>query len=362
MLIYIVCFIFFMVVAVEYDLQPFKSNTIFIIIIILLSLFAGFRGPEVAKDYGNYQSMFDHIYDLTEFNNALFLPLLEPGFAGIVLAFRSIFYDNYGLAIMLFYSFSSVLLKAVSIKNLSVNPYLAILFYYSHYFMLHEMTQIRIGFASAIFLVSLIFYLRGFKKVFVLMTLMATFFHYSAIMYLLLLLFDSRYFNKYVYAFILGISLLLGYLKIPVLNFLGNFDVGIISGKVSQYAGLVESGRATNINVFNVLNLLNIVICLYFIFFIPKQKLLEDKPILLFLKCNILAIFLLSLLSGFPSLAFRISELFGLASIFVYASLINYLPFYKLNILVTVLIAAIVFYITVYHVDLLNPYYIIHVK
>ncbi len=287
------------------------------------------------------------------------LPLLEPGFSGLVIFFRKIFQVNYGLALMLFFGLASVLLKTISIKHFSFNPYLVILFYYSHYFLLHEMTQIRIGLASAIFFVSLIFYLKGNKKAFILMILVATFFHYSAIMYFLILLFDPKKFSKYIYSSILGISILLGYLKIPLLNFLGNFDTSDISVRLSNYTSYVENGYSQSVNVFNILNLINIACCFYYIIFIPKLKLIEDKSLILFLKCNILSIFLLSFLSGVPSLAFRFSELFGTLSIFVFASLIRYLPFKKFNIIITLSIAFIIFYVIVFHLTLLSPYHII---
>ncbi len=362
MLIYVAYFIFFMVLAVEYELKPFRTEPWLLITVLLLGLLAGLRGPEVSKDYETYQAAFDYMYEMIGRDDGVFLPLFEPGFAIIVVIFRSLFEYNYGLAIMLFFGLTSVLLKTISIKHLTINPFLVILFYFSHYFLLHEMTQIRIGFASAIFFIALIYYLKNNRKVYVFIILIATFFHYSAIMYLLLLVFNSKYFNKYIYGSLLAFSLVLGYLKIPFLNFLGNFDPANVSGRLSNYANIVESGNAEIINVFNTLNLINIACCLYFIAFIPRMKLIADKSLLLFLKCNILSIFLLSLLSGVPSMAFRFSELFGLISMFVFASLIRYLPFLKFNILITILIAFVIFFITAFRGDLLNPYYMINIK
>lgn len=361
MIIYIAYFIFFVVLAVEYELKPFRSHVFLIIAAFLLAVLAGFRGPEVAKDYEGYQLIFDSIYEMRGVKD-VFIPLLEPGFAVIVLLFRSLFQNNYGLAIMLFVAIVSVVLKTISFKHLTFNPYLAILFYYSHYFLLHEMTQIRIGLASAIFFIALIFYLKGNTKVFMLMILGATFLHYSALLYLVVLLFDSKKFNKYLYSSLLLVSLILGYLKIPFLNFLGNFDPSSVSQRLGNYAWLVESGNAESVNVFNLLNLINMACSLYYIIFIPGQKLIEDKATTLFLKCNIVSILLLSLLAGIPSLAFRFSELFGIISIFLFTSLVKYLPFSKWNILITVTIAFIVFYTIVFHIELLNPYYMIKIK
>ncbi len=358
MLVYIVLFIFLMMLAGEYELEPFKNNVFLVFIILLLGGFAGFRGTDTSRDYESYQIIFDNIYEIRSNDFDHIFPILEPGFTGIVLIFRSLFIYDYVLAIMLFYGLTTVSLKILSIKKLSVNPYLVILFYYSQYYFLHEMTQIRIGLASAILLIAVIFYLKGNKLTFALLTIVAVFFHYSAILYLLILFLNSRHFNKIVYSGILGISIVFGFLQIPLANYLDIFIPTNLPGRLANYAVIVENGLAENINVFNVLNLLNIVVCLYFIIFISKEKLLSDKPLVLFLKCNIIAILFLSFLSGVPSLAFRVSELFGLMSIFVYASLVNYLPFGKLNILIIILIASIVFYSTVFHADLIRPYYI----
>lgn len=357
MLVYIIYFIFFTILAVEYDLSPFKNSTLLVFVILLLGFLTGLRGPDVGKDYESYKIIFDDIYELNGISTGTFLPVLEPGFSLIVIVFRLLFHFNYVLPIMLFFGLVSVLLKVISINRLSANPYLVILFYFSHYFLLHEMTQIRIGLASAIFFIALIYYLKENKRACLLMIMLAILFHYSAIMYLVIFLFDSRRFNKATYTGILVVSLVLGYLKLPLLNFFGNFIPGNLPGRLDIYATVVENGVADTINVFNVLNLLNIAICVYFIIFIPKQQLLSNKPLLFFLKCNIISIFFLSFLSGVPSLAFRVSELFGLMSIFVYAYLINYLPFGKLNILITILIAGIVFYVTAFYGDLLRPYY-----
>ena len=363
MLIYIVFFIFFALLSVEYELGTFKNNRILIsIIIILLTLFAGLRGPNVTKDYTSYVIIFDYINDLGFRNDGVFLPLFEPGFVAVIILLKDLFTVNFVVAIMLFFALATILIKIISIFKISPFPYLVILFYFSHFFFLHEMTQIRIGFASSIFFIALIYYLKGQRITFSLLILVATFFHYSAILFLLLLLFDSKKFNKYIYAGVIVMSLALGYLRLPLLNFLGNFDPANLSGKLNNYTDLVESGSAESIHVFNTLTVLSIIICSYFILCLPKEKIIEDKPIALFLKCTILSVFLLCFLSGIPSIAFRFNELFALVSIFLYASLVKYLPFGKFNIVVTILIAGVIFYTIVFHTGLVNPYYLQTIK
>ncbi len=360
MLIYVICFIFLAILALEYEFKAFESKLFLVIVIFLLALLAGFRNIDVDKDYFNYQLSFDLIYDIA--NSPAFLTIYEPGFLATVLIIRHFFENNYGIVIMLCVGLTSIILKVVSIKRFAINPYLVILFYFSHYFILQEMTEIRIGIASAIFLMSLVYYLKGNHIVFFALILLATSFHYSAIIFLLIFLFNTVDFNRFIYSTILVLSVLFAFIKLPLINVLGYFDLTLVSRKLNHYSDLVEQGVAENINVFNVINICNILCCLYLMFCIPKPLLILDKRLILFLKCNILSIFLLSLLSGVPSIAFRLSELFGIVSMFLFSYLVKYLPAFKYNILLLILLAGLFFYINLFYGELLGPYKLIKIK
>ena len=360
MLVYITYFIFIAILAIEYEFTPFKNNYLLFSIVILLALLAGFQDTNVSKDYLNYQYVFDNIYEITG-DNFYYLLSFEPGFVGIVVFFRKFFELNYGVAIMLFYALASLSIKVFSINRLSINPYLTLLFYFSYFFLLHEMTQIRISLASGIFLISLIPFLKGKRWTFTGLILLATCFHYSAIFYLLILLFNTNKLNKNLYTGILFLSLLLGFIKLPVLNLLGNFDVADLSSKLNNYIIISENGSIA-VNVFNSLNILNILCCFYLIFALSKEELTKDKRLTIFLKCNILSIFLFSLLAGAPAFSMRFNQLFGIAQIFLFTYLLKYLPFKKFNVFVLVLVAGFFFYVMEIYGGLLNPYKIINIK
>lgn len=360
MIIYILYFIFFAILALEYEFRPFKSKFLLATVALLLVLLAGFRGVDVDKDYENYQLSFDLIYDIA--NDPSFLSIYEPGFLGIVLLARYLFEQNYGLVIMAFIALMSVFLKVESIKRFPINPYLIILFYFSHYFILQEMTQIRIGIASAIFLISLPYYFKGNKALFVGLILLATAFHYTAICFLIVLLFNSDNFKYSIFFSMLALSLIFAFVKLPWLNFLRDFNTEDISGKLNNYTDLVEYGVIKSINVFNAINISNILCSVYLILFVPKSILITNKQLNFYLKCNILSIFLLSFLSGVPSVAFRFSELFGTVSIFLFGYLIKMLPAGKYNILLLIFLAGSFFYINIFYGKLLKPYQIINIQ
>ena len=332
---------------------------------VLLIFLAGFRDITVSRDYISYQYIFNTIYYITgsgsSGNDVSYLITFEPGFVATILFFRSLFEMNYGFAIMFFYAASSLLLKVYAINRLSINPYLTLLFYFSYFFLIQEMTQIRIGLASAIVFISFISLLNGKRMVFAGMIFLATCFHYSALFYLLILLFNNEKLNRNLYMVILLLSLVLGLLKLPLLSLLGNFDPSNVSTKLNSYVEISENGSVT-INVFNSLNICNILCCFYLLFAVSKEALYRDARLMLFLKCNILSIFLLSFLSGAPAFALRFSQLFSVGQIFLFPYLVKYLPTRKFNIFIVVLVAGLFFYVTQFYGDVLGPYKIVKIK
>jgi hypothetical protein len=360
MLIYILYFIFLAILAIQYQFTPFKSDILLSIIVIVLAFLAGFQDISVSKDYQNYQNVFDDIYQITG-DGYYYLLAFEPGFVAIVVFFRKLFATNYGMAIMIFYGLTSLTLKVFTINRLSINPYLTILFYYSYLFMILEMTQIRIGLASSIFLISLFSFLNGKRGTFLGLILLATCFHYSAIFYLLILIFNIDKLNKNLYVGILILSIILGAIKLPVLNLLGSLDFSSVSTKLTTYIEISKNGSIA-VNVFNSLNILNILCCFYLLVFVKNDEIIKDKRLILFLKCNILSIFSLSILAGAPAFAMRFNQLFGIVQIFLFGYLLKYLPAKKFNVFLLVVVAGIFFYVMEIYGELLNPFKIITIK
>lgn len=359
MLVYILFFIFIAILAIQYEFTPFENNYLLFSTAFLLALLAGFQDINVSKDYFNYQYAFDTVYYIT--NNPLFFLAYEPGFIAIVVFFRTLFHSNYGVAIMLFYALTSLIIKFFAIKRLSINPYLSILFYYSYFFLFHEMTQIRIALASAFFIISLFAFLKGKKMTFIALILFATLFHYSAFFYLLLLLFNTKNLNKNFYLGVLLLSIVLGIIRLPLLNPLGNFDASYFSGKLDNYIQMSENGSVP-LNVFNSVNIINILCCFYLLFAVTKEEFQQDKRLILFFKCNVLSIFLLSFLSGAAAFSMRFNQLFSIGQIFLFPYLNRYLPARKFNVFIVVLIAGIFFYVFQIYGGILNPYKIIQLK
>ncbi len=354
MIIYIIYFAVIAFLVIEYEFRPFKPEIPLLLLTIALGFLAGLRGPDVARDYTNYLINFEIV---NQINDPIFLTILEPGFIAIVYIIRLIASENYPLVIMCFFALSAVALKLKMFKELTFNPFLAGLLYFSQYFFLHEMTQIRIGLASALFFVGVPYYLRGQKLTFIAFVLLGTAFHYSAILYLAVFIFDARKFSKPFYIGVLGLSVVLAFFRPPFANYFASLDSAQVSVKLDTYSQMGVVGYFDQVNVFNVVTLTNIACCLYFLLFVPKEVFIKSKIINFFLKCNLLSIFLLALFSGVASVAFRISEIFNVASIFLFTYLATKLPFGKLNIFVVVLVAVGFFLVNVIIGHLVGPYY-----
>lgn len=357
MIIYILIFFVLMCFAIEYEVGNNKTRWPFFLFVVFLALFAGMRSPQAARDYELYVFAYDNIEEVIQSPSVFFFKIYEPAFIWVVVFFKWIFTNWYVLAIMMFFACSSVFLKANSILKYSINPFLVLLVYYSNYYILHEMTQIRIGLASAIYLFSLRYYINGKLMAFLGMVLLAFLFHYSAILFLATLFFRKDHFSRIWFVILLLLTVPFAFLRLPLDQYLGIYALAENTNeKFEAYSNLMQNDVIEAIRVFNVMNIIKILICAYLLYIVPKEDFIKDRYLSLFLKLTITSIFILAFTSGVPLAAFRLSDLFGIASIFLFPYLVKYLPFKKYNIWLVILITFTYFYINVFYAGLLKPY------
>lgn len=357
MSIYVIIFFLIVFLAIEYQVGSNKALWPFFVLVIFLAFFAGLRAPDVPKDYLLYQFAFDNIDNSTIATGNL-KNVYEPGFFTVVLFFKWILPNYYTIGLMLLFAFTAVTINSLAIIRFSFNPYLALLIYFSNFFFLHEMTQIRVGLASAIFLISIPYYIKKQFALFSSFIILAALFHYSALLYFGTFLFRRNNFKKIWFTSLLIISIPIGILKLQNINifkYLTNLDSS--NDKLVTYSNIAEFDLNHSANIFNVSNIINMLICGYLLYIIPKEDLTKDRYLSLFLKFNIISIFLFCLNSENALLAFRVSELFAISSIFLFPYMVKYLPFKKFNIWFVVLIAFVYFYINIFGGDLMKPYH-----
>ncbi len=185
-LIYYILFVLITtIVTVSFFLKKYRTIA-FVAIGVILILFAGLRAEDIDRDYVSYVDNYKRIGTLRDFSGndlADLIVWLEPSIIFISLLVHSVF--NTPLMLFIIYAILGVSFKLKAIKKISPEYYLIpLLLYTTHFFFLHEMTQIRAGVACGISFLSLP-YIKDKKPInFILFTLLACCFHYSAIMFL----------------------------------------------------------------------------------------------------------------------------------------------------------------------------------
>jgi len=363
MYIYCLLFILLAIIAIEYEFKAIKNvDFVLVVVGIFLTLFAGLRGMSVSRDYLPYLNSFNFIVHSNNTQSPALLPLFEPGFVFIVKICYRFFNDNAPAAIMLIFAALSISIKFFTFRKLAFNPFVVLLLYYSHYFFIQEMTQVRNGLACSFFFLAVYYYLKNDRIKVLACILFAILFHNSAILYLLLFFIGKNKLNPWLYGSLFLGAIILGIIRLPILSFvMPHVNLALISTKLTTYAETADSSIYEKIRFFNVLNTVNVLVTAGVFLYFVKYK-IKDSSLFLFLKCNIISIFAYGLLIDIPSIAARIMELFGAMFPLLFAYILKMPPFKKWNILLLVGIASVYFYINLFYGDLLNPYELIRVN
>ncbi len=288
-----------------------KYKWTYMIIVIVLCALAAFRPEDVDKDYLTYVDYF---------NNSANIPIdVEPSFEIIVKAIKVFTTDARWLFI--FYALIAIPLFTYALNKISVTPHLALAVWISNFYIIHGLTQIRVGVSTAFILLGLTYLIRKKNRLYLLVCILcAIFFHYSAIFYLLLLFISNKEISKkellcWAIIPILSISFTLG--GIEILDFLPNNSIG---KRIEVYHSLNNYG-IEKINFFNKPFLLRL---LTYYFILIKYKLLSTriKYLPLIIRIYGISVFLYMAFSFIPTLAIRSSELFGIIEILMLPAII----------------------------------------
>lgn len=221
---------------------------------------------------------------------------------------------------------------------------LSLIVYLSLYFILHEMTQIRAGVAAGLFLLSIPdIYDRNFRK-FIIKSLLAFSFHYSAIVMLPLYFLNPKklniiYFLLPIVGFILAIFNLSQFFLLNFIHMLPNF----LAYKINIYLALLELGEHSEINIINVYSFLLFSIYFFCFFLYVKNKIKNNYDIL-FIKTLTISLFSFYFFSDVPVFAFRISEFLNIVVIIFLPNLIFYFKQKKLILSLMILFLLYMFY------------------
>lgn len=278
------------------------------VLAVLLIAVAATRDPDVVRDY----EVYVHYWQVK------FLEDVEISFIQI----RNLLKHRLHMdveALFLVYAVLGVGVKVYSIRLFTKYVFLSLLVYLSHYYILHELTQIRVGVASGFFLIGLYYLAQRNLVRFLIFTVIAGYFHYSAFLALPLWFIFNDNRRAYVYLALIPFGYIIYFAGS---NVIVNLPIPYIQEKVRVYEELRDLGfeDTDKINVFNAVFLLRIVV--FYAIFIYREKISVENPyIYILLKVYAISLFTFTALASIPAFAFRIQELFGVVEILLFPSL-----------------------------------------
>jgi len=291
---------------------------LFILFFVLLFFIAGFRPVGIDRDSKNYARTIQLFVTTHNYN------FIRNGPSFYLIAELSKFlFDDVVRGVFILYALLGVSLKLYAIKKTSSFPLLSLIVYFCFYFILHEMTQIKIGVASAIFLLAIPDIINKNWKSYLIKTALAVSFHYTAIIMVFIYLINPKRNRQLFYLLLPLIGILLAitntgkfFLMHPIISFLPRF----ISYKINYYLSLYKVGWGTEINVFNIYY--SSLLIIYYIAIININKFKREIDVLQ-IKIMGWTIFIFYFLYSLPVFAFRISEFLGIVLIFTLPSLMS---------------------------------------
>jgi hypothetical protein len=331
------------------------QNRMAFFITLILVLFAGFREIGFDRDSKNYAIIIQSINSLS-FSDLNFFEK-EPSFYLFAYVANWLFSDAVRGTFVI-YALFGIALKIIGIYRLSRIPLLSVIFYISSYYILHELTQIRVGVASAIFLLAIPDIVNKDSKAYMIKTIFAIFFHYSAIIMLPLYLIVKM--NKWFYYIIPIFGLFIYMEKNAVLDFiiantfLLNYIPSFLSYKPIYYLDLVQrgiTGLSTEINIFDIYHCSLLIIYYFCIINYNRFKSMRD---IVLIKILGLSLFTFYFFSFVPVLAVRISEFLGIVIIILLISIVHIFKQKKLIILLILFYSLIRLYSLLFITKLLH--------
>ena len=304
--------LFILLIAVSpFDQQKYKTvKSGYVGIVAILCLMAACRPVGLDKDSQTY------VYYVE-----LGTERVEPSFHWISSFVTATGAGVRGLFVI--YALLSIPLMAYALTRNTSLWYLTLASWMSHYFMVQNLTQIRIAVSVAIFFLLIPYLHAGRKWLFVGGICLASLFHYSALVLLPLVFFKSATLSRRARIILCLIPVIGFVLAASSSALLAPIPIPGIQDKLELYAEMRDSGMMNmdEINLFNIVSLLKMAM---YYFLLWKYDLIKRHfpQVSLFLKIYALSIISFAILAFLPVLAFRVSEIFGVVEIILFPYII----------------------------------------
>lgn len=316
------------------DRLPRKYKVILYVFFgVVLLMIAGFREIGIDPDSDNYESTYRDFYhdkatDTVEVSYVIIASLLNMFSSDVHILF--VFYALFGIG-----------LKFLAIRKYTPYFFLPIVVYLSYYYELHELTQIRTGILSAMFLLAIKPAAEGKKWLAAIYLLIGTLFHTSGLILFPLLLLNNKEFNssrKFIWSLIIPASyvfymLFSGMIMVVDLPYIGN--------KLAMYQAANELGvLEVATNVFAPLQLFTSLIFYVLLYFSDTIQ-QENRYFPLMVKIFGIGICCYVMFAFLPVLAERTSYLLRVMSIILFVNICYIFKPRWVGILATEIIALV---------------------
>ena len=319
LLLLIIFAVLFLVFVEEY-LGKYKWFA-YILIGIFLILYAGLRPVGFDRDSENYENYFMHPDSrINEIS-------VEPSFLILSRLLYPFFPDVHILFFL--YALLGVGLKFFAIKRITNLLFLPILIYVCNFFLLHDVTQIRAGVISGLFLLSIKPLSEGKRLHALCYIMIGAIFHFSALALLPLLFLSNTPISrkwKIAWAMVVPVCFLLYFSGFDLLT---TFHIPYISDKIDIYQRLSETKLSETIKPY-----------------VPSIYLLIK-----ILACSVLFYFAFT---SIKIVSMRISELYGIIEIVLYPCIIYTVRPINFGKLAVCIIAFIEIYFKLIQWEILN--------
>lgn len=346
---YIILILFIIIAILSYLEDYIKRYRLplYLLIGFILVLLAGLREVGIDPDSENYEYSYQNFFK--EAQSAM----IEPSFIFISYILNQI--TNNVHAIFLFYAFFAISIKMYMFRIMTNRIFATVLIYLSFYYILHELTQIRVGLAASFFFIAIIFLSKKEKKKATITLLIGSIFHYSSLALLPVVFIKNNKISNtkaIVYASLIPLSYIIYFAGLTVL--LNPSIIPLIGEKLALYQNSVEKGKMTvGINVFDPAHIVEVILYCYSMYFRKTlEKFSEYTNIIL--KIISIGLFLHTSLAFLPVLALRISQLYNVVNIILYLNIFYTFKQKWIGTSVIVLISLFLLYLSIPHYGLGN--------
>lgn len=365
MFIYIIIAILLTLLALLFPKMNDKSKSLAICLtVIVLFVIAAFRGQKVDQDYVWAYGYFiknipDAHFMFRDFAGYLNrLPAPEFSFC-VLVSFIKCVTTSVMPVVAVVYAFFAVPTKINGIRKLSNDEFFgfALLFYFANLFLLHEMTQIRAGLATGIFLCAIpAIYKRQAAKYFS-MIIVAALIHRSTMLALPLYFLGCKGINFKLWFGTTIALLVLAVVRYDVVSFILDYDVPILHHKLVIYMAM-QDWLKFKVNLFNVFILLQL--CVSVLLYWKRELVVPHCPYFYFLlKLNLLSVIVFYFFSRIPVFAFRLNDFYGCCTIILYPLIYYVIKPRAVSQLVVLGMAWGILLVNLFHNKLLHSYYMV---